>query len=78
VAKPGRSTARQPYAWRYGNGLPRIYTQDTDRRINELNGGAAHGLQFAYTPNLDTIASITDTVYGSNQSSSLSYDARTD
>jgi YD repeat-containing protein len=69
-------TARQPYAWRYGNGLPRISTQDSDRRITELNGGPAHGLQFAYTPNLDTIASIGDVAYGSGQSSSFSYDAQ--
>ena len=67
---------RQPYAWRFGNGLPRIYTRDTDRRITDLNGGPVHGLQFAYTTNLDTIAGITDTLYGSNQSSSLSYDAQ--
>jgi RHS repeat-associated protein len=66
----------QLYGWRFGNGLPRLYTFDTDGRLTNLNGGAAHGLQFAYTPNLDTIASITDTVYGSNQSSSLSYDAQ--
>ncbi|MEO6276582.1 RHS repeat-associated core domain-containing protein [Roseateles sp.] len=66
----------QPYAWRFGNGLPRLYTQDMDRRLIELNGGAAHGLQFTYTPNLDTIASINDTAYGSGQSSSFTYDAQ--
>ncbi|HEY9105641.1 MAG TPA: RHS repeat-associated core domain-containing protein [Roseateles sp.] len=64
------------YGWRFGNGLPRLYTQDADGRLTSLNGGAVHGLQFAYTPNLDTIAGITDTVYGSSQSSSLSYDAQ--
>lgn len=63
------------YGWRFGNGLPRLYTLDTDGRLTNLNGGAVHGLQFAYTPNLDTIAGITDTVYGSSQSSSLGYDA---
>jgi RHS repeat-associated protein len=66
----------QLYGWRFGNGLPRLYTQDTDGRLTGLDGGAAHGLQFAYTPNLDTIASINDTIYGSTQSSSLSYDAQ--
>ncbi|HEV6968649.1 RHS repeat-associated core domain-containing protein [Roseateles sp.] len=66
----------QLYGWRFGNGLPRLYTYDADGRLTSLNGGAVHGLQFTYTPNLDTIASITDTVYGSGQSSSLSYDAQ--
>lgn len=67
---------RQPYAWRFANGLPRIYTLDTDRRTTDLNGGPAHGLQFAYTTNLDTIASISDVAYGSGQSSSFGYDAQ--
>jgi len=64
------------YGWRFGNGLPRLFTLDADGRIAHLNGGSAHGLQFAYTPNLDTIAGITDTAYGSNQSSALGYDAQ--
>ena len=64
------------YGWRFGNGLPRLYTIDTDNRLTNLNGGAVHGLQFAYTPNLNTIAAITDTVYGSGQSSTLSYDTQ--
>ncbi|HEV6964929.1 MAG TPA: hypothetical protein VK305_05905, partial [Roseateles sp.] len=66
----------QRYAWRFGNGLPHIATLDRDGRLAALNGGSAHGLQFTYTPNLDTIAGITDTVYGSSQSSSLGYDAQ--
>jgi RHS repeat-associated protein len=64
------------YGWRFGNGLPRLYTLDMDGRLTALHGGAVHGLQFNYTPNLDSIASISDTVYGSGQSTSLSYDAQ--
>lgn len=62
------------YGWRFGNGLPRLSTYDADGRLTSLYGGAVHGLQFGYTPNLDTIASINDLVYGSGQSSSFSYD----
>ncbi|MEO6277528.1 RHS repeat-associated core domain-containing protein [Roseateles sp.] len=68
--------SNQRYAWRFGNGLPRLYTQDADRRLTQLNGGTVHGLQFGYTPTLDTLASINDTVYGSSESSSLGYDAQ--
>ncbi|MGM9491336.1 RHS repeat-associated core domain-containing protein [Ideonella sp. YS5] len=64
----------QRYAWRFGNGLPRMYTQDVDRRLTALGGGAVHGLQYGFTPKLDTIASITDQVYGASQSSTLAYD----
>jgi RHS repeat-associated protein len=64
------------YGWRFGNGLPRLYTFDADGRLTTLNGGAVHNLQFAYTAKLDTIASITDSVYGAWQSSSLGYDAQ--
>lgn len=63
------------YAWRFGNGLPRIATLDFDGRVTQVDGGPAHKLQFGYTPQLDTIASITDAVYGS-QSSTFGYDAQ--
>lgn len=63
------------YGWRFGNGLPRLFTYDADGRLANLNGGSAHGLQFGYTPNLDTLASINDLVYGSGQSSAFGYDA---
>ncbi|MFZ5551238.1 MAG: RHS repeat-associated core domain-containing protein [Pseudomonadota bacterium] len=66
----------QRYAWRFGNGLPRLYTQDVDRQLTALGGGAVHGLQYGYTPKVDTIASITDGVYGASHSSTLAYDAQ--
>jgi RHS repeat-associated protein len=62
------------YGWRFGNGLPRLFTQDTDGRLTQLYGGAVHNLQFGYTPSADTLQSITDSVYGSGQSSTFGYD----
>lgn len=62
------------YAWKFGNGLPRIVTYDVDSRITQLQGGAVHGLSLQYTANLDTIASLIDNIYGA-QSQTLTYDA---
>lgn len=62
------------YAWKFGNGLPRVLTYDADSRITQLQGGAVHGLTVAYTTNLDTVSSLTDDVYGA-QSETLTYDA---
>lgn len=69
---------RQPatdrlYAWRYGNGLPRLMTHDADGRITQLDGGGAHKLSYGYTTNAETIQAITDNVYGA-QSQTLAYD----
>jgi RHS repeat-associated protein len=61
------------YAWRFGNGLARLVTQDTDGRITQLASPGVHGLSFGYTTT-NTIAAATDNVYG-NQSSTLTYDA---
>ncbi|WP_082579964.1 RHS repeat-associated core domain-containing protein [Pelomonas sp. Root1444] len=62
------------YAWRFGNGLPRMETRDADGRVTRLQSDAAHDLSFQYTPNLDTVTSISDNVYGSQNSSSFGYD----
>ena len=61
------------YAWRFGNGLPRLVTLDTDGRVAQLSSGGAHSLGFGYF-NVNTISSITDNVY-SSQSASFGYDA---
>ena len=45
-----------------GNGQPRTYTHDTDRRLTQLGGAAVHGQSLGWT-NTDTIASLTDNVY---------------
>ncbi|SFV04491.1 RHS repeat protein [Pseudoduganella namucuonensis] len=50
------------YAWRFGNGLPRLVTLDTDGRVTRLAGLGAHNQAFDYT-NVDTTQSITDYVY---------------
>lgn len=60
------------FAWRFGNGLPRMLTLDADGRIQKLSTPGKHDLTFAYF-NTDTISSITDNVY-TTLSQSLTYD----
>jgi RHS repeat-associated protein len=52
----------RPYAWRFGNALPRMVSLDTDARISALASPGAHGLAFGYNT-VDLIASKTDSVY---------------
>ena len=52
------------YAWRFGNGLPRMVTLDADGRVTQLASGAAHSLSYGYT-NVNTLASLGDNVYPS-------------
>ena len=63
----------QPYAWRWGSGRVRMVTRDSDERTTQIESPGTHGLSFAYTPRLDTIASISDANYPS-QTSSFGYD----
>jgi RHS repeat-associated protein len=56
------------YAWRFGNGLPRLITLDTDGRIAELGSQSAHNVSLGYT-NVDTVQSKTDNVYPSQSAS---------
>jgi RHS repeat-associated protein len=60
------------YAWRFGNGLPRMLTLDTDGRLQKLSTPNKHELTFGYY-NTDTISSITDSVYA-DLSQSFEYD----
>lgn len=62
------------YAWRWGNGRVRMATLDTDGRITQVSSPGVHGLTYGYTANLDTISSITDSLYPT-QSASFGYDA---
>jgi RHS repeat-associated protein len=63
------------YAWRFGNGLARMVTQDTDKRVTRVQGGAAVlDTSLQYTAKLDTVSGKTDSV-DSTQSSSFGYDA---
>jgi len=64
----------QRYAWKFGNGLVRMVTQDTDGRVTKLSSPGVHSLSYGYTPGLDTIAGITDSIYTA-QSEGLGYDA---
>jgi RHS repeat-associated protein len=66
--QPGAGT---PYAWQFSNGRSRAVTQDTDGRPSALTTTGVQGLRYGYF-NTNTMASITDDVYGQN--SSLIYD----
>jgi RHS repeat-associated protein len=61
------------YAWRFGNGLPRLVTLDTDGRVSALSSTGRHGLSFSYH-NTGTMASLTDALYPS-LNASVGYDA---
>lgn len=61
------------YAWRFGNGLGRLLTQDTDGRLTQVSSPGAHGLTYAYHVT-DTVQQIADSLYPS-QTSSFGYDA---
>ena len=61
------------YAWRFGNGLGRLVTLDTDGRISKLLSPGVHSLTMGYS-NVDTILSITDGLYPA-RNSTHSFDA---
>jgi len=81
---PGMATLadtflRQPatdalFGWRFGNGLSRLVTLDSDGRITQASSPSAHDLSYGYTTHANTIQAITDNVY-STQSESIVYDA---
>jgi len=56
--QPGSNSA---YAWRFGNGLSRMMTFDTDRRLQQLSTPGKHSLVFDYH-RVNTIASVVDEV----------------
>lgn len=60
------------YGWRFGNGLPRMVTLDTDGRIERLASPGAHQVSIAYHY-VDTISAITDQLYP-NLNASFGYD----
>jgi RHS repeat-associated protein len=51
----------QAYAWRFGNGLPRMLTLDSDGRLERIATPGKHDLTFGYN-NVDTISSLFDNV----------------
>lgn len=62
----------QRYAWRFGNGQPRMLTVDVDGRLARIASPGKHDLSIGYNVT-STISSITDNVY-SNLSTSFGYD----
>jgi len=62
----------QVYAWRFGNGQPRMLTLDSDGRVQRIASPGKHDLSIGYNTT-DTILSIADNVY-LNLSSSFGYD----
>lgn len=63
----------KPYGWRFGNGLPRIFTFDTDARLQRVETPNIHSLTFGYN-NVDLITSLTDNAWTS-LSASYGYDS---
>ena len=65
------------YAWRYGNGLSRMVTLDSDGRTTQIASQSAslsaHSLSLGYF-NTDTVQAVNDNVYGA-LNASLTYDA---
>lgn len=62
----------QLYAWRFGNGLSRLITRDTDGRLTQLHSAGTHQLTFSYY-NTDTVQQLIDGIDASN-TSTFSYD----
>lgn len=50
------------YGWRFGNGLPRLLTFDSDGRLDRLATPAVHELGFDYHPK-GTISNVVDAVF---------------
>ncbi len=61
------------YGWRFGNGLSRTYTHDTDSRLTQLAGAAVHNVSYGWNTT-NTVASLTDNVYPA-LNASFGYDA---
>jgi YD repeat-containing protein len=61
------------YAWRFGNGLPRMVTLDQDGRIQQLQSPGSHSLSYGYDA-ANNLQQLTDNAYG-DQSSTFGYDA---
>ncbi|MFG6417365.1 RHS repeat-associated core domain-containing protein, partial [Roseateles sp. DC23W] len=60
------------FAWKFGNGLPRLVTRDVDGRVTQLDSAGGQKISFDYNTT-DTIWRVNDLLYGS-QTTSYSYD----
>ncbi|HEX5683819.1 MAG TPA: RHS repeat-associated core domain-containing protein [Ideonella sp.] len=63
----------RPYAWRYGNGLVRLVTLDTDGRVSRLESPSAHSLSYTWNAT-DTIRRVDDNIV-SAYDAAYTYDA---
>ncbi|MBD8658426.1 hypothetical protein IFT68_22685 [Oxalobacteraceae sp. CFBP 13730] len=54
--------SEQVYAWRFGNGLPRMLTFDSDGRLEHISTPGKHDVSFGYSK-VDTILSFTNHLY---------------
>jgi RHS repeat-associated protein len=61
------------YAWRHGNGVPRLVSRDRDGRVTNLNGGGVLHTSYGYNAS-NTLQALTDHVVPS-LSSTHTYDA---
>lgn len=62
----------QMFGWRFGNGLSRLVTRDSDGRVTNLGGSGVHNLTFGYNTT-DTIQWMTDAIVPS-LNTSYTYD----
>jgi RHS repeat-associated protein len=57
-----------PYAWRFGNNVPRLLTHDADGKIAKLDSPGTHSLTISYDnvylDKPDLVREVTDNVYG--------------
>lgn len=63
----------QRYAWRFGNGLPRMVTLDTDGRVVQLDSAGVQNLDYAYSK-VETLSSLTNQL-DATLNASFAYDA---
>jgi RHS repeat-associated protein len=65
--------SEQGYAWRFGNGLPRMLTFDSDGRLERTSTPGKHDVTFGHSK-VDTISSFTNHLYPA-LSAAFDYDA---
>ena len=61
------------YAWRFGNGLPRMLTLDNDMRLQQISTPGKHDVTFGFHK-VNTISSLTDNIYPA-RTTAFAYDA---
>jgi RHS repeat-associated protein len=67
-----RPATDRRYAWRYANGLSRLFTHDTDARLTQLASPNVHSLSYGYNTT-NTLNAVTNNVFAV-LSETLGYD----